>query len=83
MNVVSDICDALPPVSEQVFKIWPEIVKYKDHLSAPIPRGEESVDILVGLKDMFKLMYTNYYGTEIKVRTNRNFSMRLDPSFLV
>ena len=81
VNVVSEICDALPPVSEQVFKIWPDIEEYKENLSAPIPRGEESVDVLVGLKDMFKLMYTNYYGAEIKVRTNRNFSMRLDPSF--
>ena len=80
-NIVAEICDVLPPVSENIFKIWPELRQYKNELSAPVPRKAEAVDVLIGLRDMFTFMYTNCYEDDLKVRTNPSFSMRLDPSF--
>ena len=80
-NIVNEICDELPPVTNNIFRIWPELQQYKNELSAPVPRKAEAVNVLIGLKDMFTFMYTNYYEDELKVRTNPSFSMRLDPSF--
>ena len=42
-NVVPEICNALPPVQENISKVWPELRYFKNKLSAPRPRGEKKL----------------------------------------
>ena len=81
-NIVAEICDVLPPVTEIVFKLWPELRQYKNELSAPVPRKAEALDDLIGLRDMFAFMYKNHFEDDLKVKTVPSVSMWLDPSFL-
>ena len=80
-NIVTEICDAIPPVTDHIFRIWPELQQYINKLSAPVPRKAEAVDVQVVLRDMFAFMYKNHFEDDSKVRTNPSFSMRLDASF--
>ena len=39
-NIVTEICDALPPVTNSIFRIWPEFQKYKNELSYAIEHSK-------------------------------------------
>ena len=80
-NIVTEICDSIPPVTDHIFRIWPELQQYINKLSAPVPRKAEAVDVLIGLRDMFAFMYKNCFEDDLKVSTSPSFSMRLDPGF--
>ena len=52
------IISELPPVSSHVLDTFPHIHEHINDLSAPIPRGPQKVDAIIGVRDVVKIYKT-------------------------
>ena len=80
-NIINSICDPIVPVSGNVYNLWPELSKYKERMTSALPRGSLKKDMLIGLKDLYKVLYTKIDVDKCKIKINKELGLKLEETF--
>ena len=79
-NLIETICDPIMPVTANVFNFWPELLRFQDQMTTKIPRPSLQVDMLLGLKDLYRVLYTNMTTNPV-VRINEKSGLKLEETY--
>ena len=79
-NLIETICDPIMPVTANVFNFWPELLRFQDQMTTKIPRPSLQVDMLIGLKDLYRVLYKNMTTNPV-VRINEKSGLKLEETY--